>query len=249
MSDWISLTEAAYDLSGDQHSWLERLVGEALPLFEHGDAAAGQVIRNADDIVAEDIVVLGNPELVGHVKRSLAASTLSEAVFSHVPGAEEAFVAANQGRYRDTLGIVCYTGVGRVVALNVPLAAISVMTARERRLWTQTAAHIGAGLRLRYQLSSQGLDTAPGVEAILSPEGRLYDAFGPAQKPSARERLRYAVKGFVRARTRLRREDPEQALSLWEGLVDGRWWIVLILTAVVSSWRSGMIPRWAIRAV
>ena len=61
-------------------------------------------------------------------------------------------------------------------------------------------------------------------EAILEPDGRIAHAEAPAQ--SALETLRRAVLDVDRARGPLRRESPDEAMSLWTALVEGRWSLV-----------------------
>lgn len=239
MTDWISLVEAAYDLRDGQDAWLDRLVRTAGPLLDYGEGVTGQIIRNAtSDFALEDVAVSGSAEHAEYVKRSLAtatpeslqlayrsgitAATMSEVVFSRVPGAEEAFAQSTEGRFRDALGIVAYTGIDKVVALNTPLARPRLMSVRERRMWTCAAAHIGAGLRVRLVLAS-GAAAGAEPEAILKPDGRVCDARSPADAKSTLQRLREAVQRFERARGRLRRTDPDEALGLWRGLVEGRW--------------------------
>lgn len=239
MADWISLVEAAYGLGDTQGAWLERLVERAVPLLDEGGGVTAQIVRNApDDFAIEDIAVSAPPEVMNYVRQSIAsaspdsidlvyrsgitAATMSEVVFSRVPGSAEAFAQATQGTVRDALGIVAYTGIGKVVALNAPLASPRIMTSRERRRWTLAAAHVGAGLRLLHAFGNADLDS-DSTEAILTPDGHVCDARGPAAENSALSRLRRAVVLLDKARGRLRRESPDEALSLWEALVHGRW--------------------------
>jgi DNA-binding CsgD family transcriptional regulator len=87
------------------------------------------------------------------------------------------------------------------------------------RRWMRVAAHMAAGYRLRR-------DAPRGVEAaVLGPDGRVLHAEGLAQARNAQEALRAAAKRIDRARSRAR-ADPEEALSLWHGLIAGRWSLV-----------------------
>ena len=61
---------------------------------------------------------------------------------------------------------------------------------------------------------------------MLDPGGRVIDAVGRAQAKGARQSLAEAVRHMDRARGALRRTDPEEALQLWQGLVDGTWSLV-----------------------
>jgi DNA-binding CsgD family transcriptional regulator len=93
------------------------------------------------------------------------------------------------------------------------------MGAVERRRWTQVAAHVGAGLRLR-----QHLEVEP--DAVLDPSGRMLGASSGASSRDARERLREAVLRMEAARGAIRSREPDEALKLWEGLVGGCWSLV-----------------------
>jgi DNA-binding CsgD family transcriptional regulator len=75
-----------------------------------------------------------------------------------------------------------------------------------------------AGFRLLGRLGSAG------VEARVHPSGRIGDA--SAEASAAREVLRRAVTDLDRARGRLRRSAPEEALARWKGLVSARWSVV-----------------------
>jgi DNA-binding CsgD family transcriptional regulator len=89
----------------------------------------------------------------------------------------------------------------------------------DARRWMRVAAHMAAGDRLRR-------DAPHGVEAaVLGPGGRVLHAEGEAQSKNAQEALRAAAKRIDRARSRAR-ADPEEALSLWQGLIAGRWSLV-----------------------
>jgi DNA-binding CsgD family transcriptional regulator len=94
-------------------------------------------------------------------------------------------------------------------------------------LLSRLATHIGAGLRLRRRLEAaeraRRLDEA---EAILTPSGKLEHAAGPAQAKGASQALASATRALDRARGRLRRADPDEAVALWRTLVSGRWSLI-----------------------
>ena len=60
----------------------------------------------------------------------------------------------------------------------------------------------------------------------LDPSDRFLHATSAAKEPAAREGLAEAVRRMELARGRLRRADPDEALALWQGLVDGTWSLV-----------------------
>lgn len=241
--DWITLVEAAYRLAGDQLAWLQNLSDSAVPLLNRGSGVAAQIVRNRPgDIQLEDVVVSGDPAMIETIRATIGsaspeaidltyrsgitAGTMSENVFAKVPGAAEAFWNGTGRCFRDAMGIVAYTGIGRVVALNAPLTELTAMTKRERQRWSRIAAHVGTGLRLRYRLGAADPLKDGATEAIFEPDGRPQEAREAADSRKALDVLQRAVARYESARGRLRRTDPDQALQLWQALVQGRWSLV-----------------------
>jgi DNA-binding NarL/FixJ family response regulator len=67
---------------------------------------------------------------------------------------------------------------------------------------------------------------ASSMEAVLTPTGQCLEARRNATSRTAREELREMARAVDRARGKLRRSDPDEALALWRGLVSGRWSLV-----------------------
>ena len=84
--------------------------------------------------------------------------------------------------------------------------------------WTRVGVHIAASARLRRRLERAGYEEAAGV---FSPDGRAAHLNSGAE--ADREALRQFIKALDRARARLHRGKNEDLLSLWRGLVQGRW--------------------------
>lgn len=63
-------------------------------------------------------------------------------------------------------------------------------------------------------------------EAILSPAGTVVHAEGEAKQRSVRDKLRAAASRIDRARGRMRKNSPMEALDLWRGIIDGRWSLI-----------------------
>src|SRR5262249_28163985 len=104
---------------------------------------------------------------------------------------------------------------------------IGAPSTAEAMLLSRMASHIGSGLRLRRRLAALTAATRlEDAEAILTPDGRLEHAAEPAQSPQARLSLTEAARDVERARGRLRRADPEEAIALWRALWSGRWSLV-----------------------
>jgi DNA-binding CsgD family transcriptional regulator len=113
---------------------------------------------------------------------------------------------------------------GRGVFICSLLPSDGGTTPRFKTRWSRVSAHISSAWRLRQRLAREASKrTAP--EAILTPSGKLADAhFDPSR--GQRDVLATAVRGRERARGPLRRGAPDDALSLWQGLVQGRWTLV-----------------------
>jgi DNA-binding CsgD family transcriptional regulator len=96
-----------------------------------------------------------------------------------------------------------------------------------RRVWGQLAAHIGIAHRLRRKLAGLAAPSSdPLGEAIVDLDGRCHHAEGEARSVEAREILRDASRRVMRARSSLRSRDPDEAIEIWQGLVNGRWSLV-----------------------
>ncbi|MBL8955220.1 MAG: helix-turn-helix transcriptional regulator [Myxococcaceae bacterium] len=242
MIDDIALVERAYDLEAGHAQWLDGLHAGLLPHFDRG---AGLSIGtwsmkrpgefdtlqpsrgNVDPRLIENLHVLAEQlpsELLrsryGPGARDFIGSGVDFARHTPVDVLEAARRAGLRG-FRDVLGVLVMGNPGWnglvMTAFSRDYVRLSPgRLARARKL----LAHAAAGLRLRVALVG-----AP-AEAVLTPDGRLVHAEGEAKGTQAAEALRRAVTDIERARGRLRRTSPDEALTLWKGLVSGRWSIV-----------------------
>jgi DNA-binding NarL/FixJ family response regulator len=123
---------------------------------------------------------------------------------------------------QDTTGIsCCFFG---------PMRRSGPLWPREAHKWRCIAAHVATAFRVRRQFAG-GVPalvepTTQSAEAVLDPGGRLLHAEAPAQSEPARDALRRAVQALDRARSSLRRRDPDQAIAIWTALVAGRWSLI-----------------------
>jgi DNA-binding CsgD family transcriptional regulator len=123
----------------------------------------------------------------------------------------------------DLLGVNGRAERGRGVTFSFPLVAGERPTKRAAQVWSRLAVHLGTGLRLRDQQAA-GREREP--VAILSPSGRVLHAEPDAQGRTIREELSASARIVDRARGKLRRVDPDEAVSLWRALVRGEWSLV-----------------------
>ena len=241
--DPISLVEAAYRAEADQGAWLNQLAdsagsfdrglgliafsGAILP--EYGLKLDANATRNMCPEL-EDALRKGtesHPVLGAHsIQRATSGATFSEAAGNEFASAF--FQPTRHLGCHDMLGVTSVDPSGLMVGLIVALPEVRTLSRRERDQWDRLAAHIAAGHRLqRGLLETRGApaDSELG-EAILRPDGGVEHATESAKTPAARSSLRNAALAMDRARSSLRRKDPDEALSLWRGLVSGRWSLV-----------------------
>jgi DNA-binding CsgD family transcriptional regulator len=253
--DLVSVVETAYGLDADDAAWVRSVTEASVPFLDRGKGVYAFVFDAHDParfqvdllVKLDDAQVL--PDLVVQWHRMLSADLVKTMYWGSTPlapiserlglGASLADHPAMQ-RFCRQLGIVDQMTVRaadpsyRGVAICTPLGEHVKPSRNDARTWTRLAAHVAAGLRLRRALRANGdartktgaFDAISGADAILAPDGRCEHAASEAQSKSARESLREAVKRIDRARSKLRRKDPSEALETWRGLVDGRWSLV-----------------------
>jgi DNA-binding CsgD family transcriptional regulator len=249
MNDPVSILEAAYQLSGDERSWLGRFVETAAPFLDEGrgvhawtfDASRTGVvdIRNEVDAGVDERVLaaLFRVEFSDPLRLQLhrmfqrgAACTLRGAA-KRLKGQMPYFSGA-----LDDLGLTDVRIVNAVdpthlgCFLVAPSRKRSGFHGRESQTWRRIASHLATAFRVRRRLSeaSRGphVEQETTVDAVLRPSGEVELAEGPAQGADARMALSRAAIAMDRARGSLRRQDPDEAVATWQALVAGRWSLV-----------------------
>lgn len=110
-------------------------------------------------------------------------------------------------------------------ALFAGLSKKRKLTDAKRDSYHRLSAHIKAAQRLRRRLGQQIEVQLPEGGAVLSANGRLLEADGGAKVRDAQEILERRTKFIDQARAQKSLRD-EEALLLWEGLVQGEWSLV-----------------------
>lgn len=246
--DVIRAVEACYAGADGDRSWLESLL-EALAPLDEGAGVCAFVFDVRPDghssvrceigrgAVCEVRTRLWRPAAESATAQLLARSFAPsppvgyalKRLLSAAPGlAASARALLGREAVEDVLGI-CAEVPGRraVVALGQrPGRRFPPRTLHQLAL---LAAHLTSAIRLRRAVAEAPPPDRPsGAEpdAVLDPRGHLLHARGAARTRSAGEGLAEAVRREERARGTLRRTDPEEALQLWQGLVDGTWTLV-----------------------
>jgi DNA-binding CsgD family transcriptional regulator len=102
------------------------------------------------------------------------------------------------------------------------LRTAAVFPVPVQRFAERLARRISQAHRLRRAIADQSAK----MTAILTTDGRIAHAEGAGSKRVVRERLRSAVLRREKARSAARRGESDEAIELFEGLIDGRFTVV-----------------------
>lgn len=242
----IDLVEAAYDLQPDVDQWLERLLDVGIAVTGQELGASGLLYRrppDGGDIEVQTWRAVGTSVDIERLSRKALREAPKAAqrvvlapgvatTVSELPYGQDAMKTWGQlvGVAQDCLvmNAVDPDGQGASIVLFLPKPTKLSPEARQR--FQMLGAHLSAGYRIRRAVASADIisheaDRLPqGAEALIDPRSfRVTDAEGHAKTQGAIEHLHQAAVRVDRARGRLRKQDPREALELWWGLVHGRW--------------------------
>lgn len=127
---------------------------------------------------------------------------------------------------KDAVGMIALEPDRCGVTITVPYLQPLRLPPRTLHQLGRVTAHLSTAFRLRARARSALAPGGEGVEAVLAPDGRVQHASEVAKDEGSRASLAAAVRAIERARGGLRRTSPEEAVALWQGLVDGRWSLV-----------------------
>ena len=239
----IDLTETAYDLSRPDEDWVEKLLTAFLPVVDDNRGLLGiNYWRKDGQLQVINVHVAAGPadlaerkkKMVEHSPQELLqactrpgyAGTYSE-LTNGFDGAMSIF-QEHMTPMMDALGINALDPDGQGLVILAGREKVAGISGAQRYHLQQMAVHFGAGHRLRRELHKDNDSELPlGGDAVLNPGTfKVEQAERPLQRTGAVDRLRDAAKRVDRARGRMRYRDPEKALDMWQGLVDGRWSLV-----------------------
>jgi DNA-binding NarL/FixJ family response regulator len=250
MKDLIDVVETIYMLSGDERTWLGRIAksfSAHLPdtrgvLAYTYDASPGDRVAIRDTVLHEidpalfaaraDVAVSGPDDgfvvpilrtaFVETLRRSPQALRRSGMTDARVQEYEQRLHASlRHWKLVDQFWVNAQDPTFLGCCFIMPSAVRSRWLPREQAAWRRIAAHVSSAFRIRRRLAASGDARAP--EAILHPDGVVAHATQPAQAAGTQAALRRAVLAFDKARGPMRSRDPEKAMHLWQGLVEGRW--------------------------
>lgn len=239
----MSVIEASYRLDLPEERWLLGVAESVCPLLDCGLGLVAWFYEAPEPGRCNTHGFLGlGPDRVWYDERRRSPTRGAAEPVSHRSALPMAFVSQvfASAQWRDlsaerTRGVLHVNG-REVRVLNAAdptgfgcmLGAANPEGARRRpgaeAVWGRLAAHIAAGLRIRRRLGD-GTQSST-AEAVIDPAGRIAHAVGAAKTPAGLLSLRRAALAADRARGSLRRSNPERAIAIWQGLVDGRWTLV-----------------------
>ncbi|MFO7563385.1 MAG: helix-turn-helix transcriptional regulator [Enhygromyxa sp.] len=232
----IALVEAGYELESSGPEWLAELSG---PMRALHDCAVSAFLFEFDRHEGQPVLCnhhTEDPKVAEGLQRTFAevpAALLD--MFFTVPllAAPSSEILAAKGidlsttplrpvfeesGFMDVFAMSAFDPLGSGVSIGVGLGRPIEATDGQRRSWSQIAAHLAAGHRLRRRLAGSPAVSQAG--AVLRTDGKVEHS-EPGVDDDLRALLREAVERVERARAR--RRDAEEALQLWQSLVAGEW--------------------------
>ncbi len=242
--DVIRAVEACYAAQRDDRGWLDGLLESLSPLDDGSGAGAFHFLIGADGcpVIECEATTGAVRDMRAHVDRLLSATASADAILEFFgPNPPATYVLrrtsaslpalARSARsffrrrgVRDALGICAAEPSSRTV-LVVVAAGLGrpLLPPRTLHQLGRVSAHLNSSARLRRMLAEAG---ESGPDAVIDPAGKVLDAVRDARSRNARASLTDAVRRMDRARGALRRTDADEALQLWQGLVDGTWSLI-----------------------
>jgi DNA-binding CsgD family transcriptional regulator len=237
--DVMSILETAYAAAHGADEWLRNVFAAVAPSLDCGLGAVSHRFAHTDDglwtgeyLHSDTSPAVSTLEFMGsladepHGRAALMRAHPSVPTvggFQELSGAPDDWVdgvpSLRPTGMRDALGLVAGNPSGRGCVIAVATRSRATLSRPARALWMRIAAHLAAGYRL-------ALENEARVDAVLSPDGRVEHLESSEVGRSERASLSEATRAIDKARGKLRRVDPERALELWQGLVDGRWTLV-----------------------
>lgn len=201
-TDLARLVEAAYGSVRDDREWLEGLLEAVRPFLDHGLGVVGVFydISDAGKPAMRSPIFLGTPNgaaeafdaMVQHAPEGLFASllrrvpscaTLSDRLAAIGKGIVDeplsGEVLAPLG-VRDFLSLAATEASGVGCLVGAPLPEVMSASSLDVDLWTAIAAHVTAGMRLRWQPRREAeaaADAVPVWAALVAGRWTVVDAF------------------------------------------------------------------------
>lgn len=240
----IDMVEASYDLDRPEVDWCTRVIRVGRKLCDQGRGTVGLIFDRPPEggnVRVREWVVEGAPrdaalrlnqaflDAGGRLTRAGTrpgiVTTVSEFTQSY-PGALEKW-QSRVGFAKDGMGVSAADPCGSGVIIFVLLPEARVVRPDERKHWQMLGAHLASAHRIRRAVRRADPEAGSlphGAQAMLDPKSfRVTEAVGSATDGAVVERLHEAAVRVDRARGKLRKEAPEEALESWWAMMHGQW--------------------------
>ena len=242
----IDSAERAYDLSTAGGQWLQEVVEALRPALDHGLGIFGWEYdaRDFKSLVFTNPVFMGIPPelpaaLVSCTTDPDTPASLTQRHYRTPAGPFSMSLGEQFAQYRPWRRFIYPLGVKDLIVINgvdanrrgsaisAPRRSVTRLSPERIALLQRFSGHLATATRLRRRFA-RAPQQAPGpshprVEAVLAPNGKVEHAKSDAKQRLLRESLARAVKSAERARGKLRRTEPNEALKIWRSMVEGRW--------------------------
>lgn len=234
----LAAVEAAYSFEGDDRTWLASLLKIVAPDLDAGLGmyASTGTVRDGHLIPAPPMAAFGLsaelaalalrlhpaipcPILDAFAPRAVVCGGLDEAWPKKLRAATLYRDGMAAGGVVDALVLFAQDGEGTAVKIVVPSKEPVVTHPRTRAAWGRVALHLVTALRLR----RRSRDADVQALAVMSPGGQMVEVAAELGSATA-SKLARAVRAAEKARAM--RDDPDGALSLWVGLLSGKYSVV-----------------------
>jgi DNA-binding CsgD family transcriptional regulator len=240
-ADLLSILEAAYMPSAGEDAWVQSILPLVEPFLDRGLGVFGfgysyesgrfarRRVHGLGDQAGErsELMEAGLDRVPRRPDGQVAEPGLgrfypSVPTFSwasHISPDHARLLASTGAIAKDVLGIVGGDPSGQgVVFCAWSKSQGRELPGRTQAIGQRLASHIAHGYRLTQ--SPQGR-----IEAVLEGNGKVRH-LEPSLTVAHGQVLSQAAQEMDQARGRLRRVDPDRALGLWRGLINGRWTLV-----------------------
>jgi len=237
--DPIAILESLYHLEGSEPEWVHRVLEAACPSLDHGMGVMGWTFTLSPSGQTVHTAIMAGATRSNELQRRL----LEIVAKTYQDPAAQAWVLRGYAGPMGSLGLskphapaelakefrsslnasdvvrVSLTdpeGFGFALGALVPLDKKPNLDSKP--VLARVATHLRTAMRARMRTAK--------TEAVLEADGRVAHCEEEASSRETRSALREAARSIDRARGRLRSRDPEGAVALWRGLVDGTWTLV-----------------------
>ncbi len=250
----IDVVEASYDLQAGAAEWLPQMLDAGGGTFDLGLGAGAALTAGwspeGHPLMAQMIPGTAGPDLLTGLMRTAheaGADMVQQTANAWIGRGTITILSDDRERWpklyeamtrnlgcKDVLSLFAMDPDYHGANILMPSPEVVQLSSKSRAQLQMLAIHITAGHRLRRNLTDpqKVLGVAPteiplSAEALLDPKGFLVaHAVGAAKAHEASKTIREAAVRVDRARGKLRKSDPQEALELWHGLVRGRWSLV-----------------------